>query len=590
MAITHPFSNAKLWGLGAIALLISALPISAAMAQSEENGDRVPYRLLIPLLQPLPLLGEAAQLQVGAELPALPIDLPIPQFGVLQWSLINRPQYFTLLFEVSQSRSQTESTYLEHLQAAGWRLWSREQFFSTSRLGSSNRGRAFLTARDRSSDDPPSEPLILCKQDDDARITLGLLQTAPDRTKLQIDLVAGQAHSICDPQTSTFLEPFSELALSPPTDAQVDLIGGGSSINYAENIQTPLSLEALANHYAAQMRQQGWHMQSNSGSDLLQWSVWSRNDSPDPPQQVTGYLFATEKSNQYIGAFRAQSRPWQTSLLAFPTFAVQPGELPKVTALQILRDRWGPYQLWLEQLPPLLSDEIRIPSETTLLGGASTADTGTAILETSLHPQTIRTFYREFLTTAGWRTSEIVSSSHDSVFEASGFYPNSIYDVFCQPEEGAEIVLSALPRPNDLTTIRFMLHPSREFSPCQIDREADTTERDFWSNIPLPYLQIPPATIVLPDSSTYRGNYISAAIHLQTQLTFQDLANHYAKQMRQAGWTQRTATLAEGSSVSLWRIETDTGHVWQGLLSFIAQSEPGYWAGSFTAVSNEQED
>ncbi|MCG8366438.1 MAG: hypothetical protein MJA27_24275 [Pseudanabaenales cyanobacterium] len=29
MAITHPFSNAKLWGLGAIALLISTLPISA---------------------------------------------------------------------------------------------------------------------------------------------------------------------------------------------------------------------------------------------------------------------------------------------------------------------------------------------------------------------------------------------------------------------------------------------------------------------------------------------------------------------------------------------------------------------------------
>ena len=191
-----------------------------------------------------------------------------------------------------------------------------------------------------------------------------------------------------------------------------------------------------------------------------------------PLRPVIVYLFSTERSNQYIGAFRAQRRPWQTSLLAFPTFAVQPGELPQATALQILRDRWGPQQLWLEQLPPLLSAEIKIPPETTLLGGASTADTGTAILETSLHPQTIRTFYRDFLTTTGWLVYERMSLADGFAFEASASYSNSIYDVFCQPEEGAEIVLSVLPRPNDLTTIRLMRHRSRESSPCQVDREG----------------------------------------------------------------------------------------------------------------------
>lgn len=607
MAMINLFSNAKFWRLGAIALHIFTLPIPA-MAQSEDNRDSVPYRLLVPLLQPLPLPGEAAQLQVGAELPALPIDLPTPQAGVLQWSLINRPQYFTLVFEVPQGRSQSEATYLEQLQASGWRPWSIEQLYPESSLPSDEFDTQPSSAQpndvERSapivleshivlesrigSQEPQIEPLVFCNQDSDARITLGLFQTAPDRTKLQIDLTVEQSDSICNLQSSSFSEPFPELALPPPTDAQIDLIDGGSSINYAVNIQIPLSLEALADHYAAQMRQQGWNLQTSGGNDLLQWSVWSRTDSPDSPQQATVYLFATEKSNQYIGAFRAPRRPWQTSLLAFPTFAVQPGELPKATALQILRDRWGPYQLWLEQLPPLLSDEITIPSETTLLGGASAADTGTAILETSLHPQTIRTFYREFLTTAGWLVYERVSPSDGFAFEASASYPYSLYDVFCQPDEGAEILLSALPRPNGLTTIRLMLHPSREFSPCQVDREAYGSNRDFWANIPLPNLQIPPETTVLLDSSDSRRNYISSAIHLQTQLTVQDLANHYAEQMRQAGWTQRTVNHSDGASVSLWRIETDTDNLWQGVLSFIAQSEPGYWAGSFIAVSDEQ--
>ena len=231
MAIINPFSNAKFWGLGAIALLISTLPIPA-MAQSEDNSDSVPYRLLIPLLQPVPLLGEVTQLRVGAEMPELPIDLPTPQSGVLQWSLINRPQHFTLLFEVAQERSQTEATYLEHLQAAGWRPWSIEQLYLESSLQSDEfdtqpsstqpndversasivlESNIVLESR-IGSQEPQVEPLVFCNQDSDARITLGLLQTAPDRTKLQIDLVAGQSPSICDRQRPTFPEPFSELA------------------------------------------------------------------------------------------------------------------------------------------------------------------------------------------------------------------------------------------------------------------------------------------------------------------------------------------------------------------------------------------
>ena len=575
-AIINLFLNAKFWGLGALALLLSTLPIPA-MAQSRDNSDSIPYRLLIPLLQPVPLPGEAAQLQVGGEWPELPIDLPPPPSGMLQWSLINRPQYFTLVFEVPQGRSQTESAYLEQLQATGWQAWSREEF---SPPVNSESGSVRVTAvygSDDGLDKPKSEPLIFCKQGSNAQLLLHSFPLDSDSTKLQIHLIVGQAHSACDPQEPTVPEPFPDLVLPPPTGTQIDFIHSGGSSDYSEyqvKIQTPLTLEALANHYAAQMRQQGWDRQIKSGNDLLQGGVWSRSDSPNSSQQAAIHLFATEQSNQYIGAFKAQRNPWQAGLLFFSAFNIQAGELPKAAAVQVLRDKGlfvasEPYQLWLEQLPSLF-DQLPIPSETTILGGISTADTGTAILETSLHPQTVRTFYRESLTAAGWQVPEKWIPFPGFAFEASSFH-RLLPNVLCQPVEGIEIMLQSLPRPNDLTTLRLSLYPSGELSPCRVDREAySIPSRDFLANIPIPNLQPPPETTVIPDGGGSGGNHISATVYLQTRLTAEALAQHYAEQMRQAGWTQRTATQSDGESVSLWRIETDTGNVWQGLLSFIA--------------------
>ena len=89
-------SNARVWGIGLIALLISTLTTPAIAKAADhpglENEDiAVPYRLLFPLLHRAPPQGKADPLQVDAELPELPIDLPMPPSGILQWSLIDNP-------------------------------------------------------------------------------------------------------------------------------------------------------------------------------------------------------------------------------------------------------------------------------------------------------------------------------------------------------------------------------------------------------------------------------------------------------------------------------------------------------------------
>ena len=191
---------------------------------------------------------------------------------------------------------------------------------------------------------------------------------------------------------------------------------------------------------------------------------------------------------------------------------------------------------------------------------------------------------------AGWQAREMGIPFRSSAFEPSSlnpFQPN----VFCQPEEGTQIMIETLPGPNDLTMIRLRLFTGEDRLACRADREADRIPNyNFWPNIPVPNLQAPSETTALISGGSRSINHISSPVYLQTRLTAKALASHYAEQMHQAGWTQRTATQSEGSSVSLWRIETDAGNVWEGLLSFIAQSEPGYWVGSFTAISDEQTD
>ena len=632
MAIINLFSNAKFWRLGAIALLISTLPIPA-MAEATDNSDSVPYRLLLPLLQTFSPPGQATQLLVGAELPELPIDLPTPQSGILKWSLINhpltpqsevlqcslfdQPQSFNLLFEIPQSRSQAEATYLAQLQASGWKTSSPEQL--PSELASdpsvpeytsvvSSVTRVVIGYHDYKADSPLPEPIVFYEQNGDAVLRPYFFQANSGATKLRLDLDMVQPYVDCDPTLPELFLPELFFESAPFDIDQIEWLGGRSGIKDSEvqlRIQTPLSLETQANQFVTLIEQQDWVLQTSSGNNLLRWSVWSSPNELDSSQQVMITWLKTANPNQYIVIFGAQELTWRADLLDSLDFDIPFGALPKATALQILRDRVSlsdnePYELWVGQLPTGLPAELQMPSEATLLGGAFDTKTATAILETSLNPQDVQTFYHELLTQAGWQASEMFNSA-PMYFSSLGFETSGIESlylsspkVFCQPEEGTEIALYTQLGPNNLTTIKLNYYPSGELSPCRVDRDFDSiTHHHFRADMrdaPVPRLRMPPETTVLQVGKDGGSAYFSSAIYLQTLLSAEALANHYAEQLHQSGWSQLTATQSDGSSVSLWRIETNTGSVWQGLLSLIAQPELGHWAGYFSAISAEQED
>ena len=628
MATITLFWNAKSWGIAAIALLLSPFPVPA-MAQTIGSSDRVPYRLLLPLLQTASPPGKTTQLQVGAEFPELPVALPIPQSGTLQWSLIDAPptpqskalqcnfsyppQSFTLLFEIPGARSPAETAYLAQLQDSGWQTSPPEQPplepapdtpepEAIDVEGIRNEGTLFIIGY-HDSDIPLSEPIGFYEPNGDAVLRPYFFQPNPGATKLRLDLEITQPNASCEPTFPELISPELFPESGPLGSDQIEVLGDRSGINNAEvqlSLQSPLSLETLANQFATLMSQQGWGLQTSSGNDRLQWSVWSLLNAPNSLQKVTITLVKTPSPNQYIGIFGIQALTWETDLLDFLAsldFDMPTGALPKATAMQILRDSVSlsdnePYELWVGQLPTGLPAELQTPSDATLLGGVFDSKTTTAILETSLHPQSVQTFYQELLTVAGWQVYErfnlAVRDSSNLGFETSDLGPLYLNPpVFCQKEEGTEIALYTQPGPDNLTTIKLKFYPSGELSPCRVDQDFDLIPHpDFRADLAdasVPRLQIPPETHVVQGGREGGRTYFSSAISLKTLLSGEALTHHYAEQLSQSGWTELMATQADGSSVSLWQIESDTGSVWQGVFSLIAQPAPGYWTGSFSA-------
>lgn len=607
MLLLSLLSRAKVIGIAAIALLILALSFltrsQATDGLATEHEDNVPYRLLLELLQPVRLLSEDPQLVVGSELPALLIEIPIPQSGQLQWSLINHPRDFTHLFEIPKSRDQAEAVYLEQLKASGWQRWSLEALYPgmVQQSDETDLESGVILHSDVSttivvvtgtnedgSSERITEPFIFCNQNSNANIILGFQEISPKKTKLQIK--ARELLFPCNAHQRRFRERIPKIVLAPPISTHVTSISSGSSDRGSEElvkIQTSLPLSRVADHYATQMRQQGWALQASNGDELLQWSIWTRTDDSGSAQQGIIYLFATEQPNQYLGEFKARKSPESFDLFANPP-SPQPGTLPKATALQILRDSWQipdsePYELWLGQLPSVMSAVVSVPTEVAILGGTSRTDTGVAILETYLPFKTVQTFYRNSFTEAGWHIPEDRSAPDNAVFEASVF-PTGFSEVFCNEEEGKQITLNLRPRQNSLMKVQLTLSRSGEYSPCRVEPDDYLLENpDAPETAPFPYLPAPPETSLLIGGGVYGGSDFSSMAYLQSKLTIEALTNHYTEQLCQAGWTQRTVTTSDGSFASLWRFENDAGNVWQGMLSLIAQPEPGQWAGYFSA-------
>mgnify|MGYP001797831265 FL=1 len=218
------------------------------VANAQQNQD-VPYRLLIPLLQPFSRPGITTLQHVGSDVPDLPIELPLPVSGVYRWAM-STDYYHLLFFEVAGEHSQTETQYLELLQQSGWERWIPPEPEASEESNTELNSEGAILIGPSISFGGPSEPQPelqpFCRQDDNIPLFFSTSQSTLNTTKLSVSIISEEFGSLLcgfnvderfEPEptlsnASDFAERIQELLLTPPEDTQIELLDNNIDTDY----------------------------------------------------------------------------------------------------------------------------------------------------------------------------------------------------------------------------------------------------------------------------------------------------------------------------------------------------------------------
>jgi hypothetical protein len=218
-------------------------------------------------------------------------------------------------------------------------------------------------------------------------------------------------------------------------------------------------------------------------------------------------------------------------------------------------------ELIIGKLPDNLFIQIPQPSKSQILG---TMIRGKSSYQIELNaPQSateVKSFYQTQLTAAGWKNSQIISPPKPA-FVTSENQSNENLG-FCNSEKGALVHLKFNQYEDNSTEISLFLNQVKQpnFSCPQ-------------SNIGLPFAHIPslkpPAnTKVTPrltgNISPQTSNSVAT---LESNLTIEQLNQHYMNQMQQAGWTKTGDTKNAQTIFSIWGFKDQENRIWQGVMS-----------------------
>ena len=556
----------------------------------------VPFRLLVPLLQPYPQPGNVTRFQIGPNLPNLPTEVPVPKAAILKWSLATLPQHCQLQFKTS--REWAADSYIEQLRSAGWQQWRRKEDRSAIVPQGSSISRSFGTAKtsggiklrvqsDVCLPSTPTEPQLFRRHGTRTQLVVDSFQPRPGITYITVHVIANLLNSSFAPSNylPLRLQPVLSLASQPAASTRRQNDNRTSRVQML--LRSVLELSDLATYHATQMQQQGWTPQTHLGNENLQSSLWSRTKD-GISQQATVTLFKHVSIGWTVLVLESQvERPSPT----LPS-TVQPGAIPFETALNILRTEQRiaeneRYDLWVNQLPPALPKGLSMPYGAIPLGGLSTKRANMAVLALPLSPDEIRQFYAAALAKSDWYTP--TTGFPRTVFDSSAADANQP-ETYCHPKTGQEIVLTTRPGPDDTTLTHFRHQTSEAFSPCQanLSEIARRLERHYqrWQDIPVPTLSEPPESRVQRSNSGTGNDNFYAEDYIRSPLTSTQLATHYIEQMRQSGWHLVSQGQTNKMAVSLWQMTTAAGQDWQGILKITAQFQPSDWHASFTATTD----
>lgn len=210
-------------------------------------------------------------------------------------------------------------------------------------------------------------------------------------------------------------------------------------------------------------------------------------------------------------------------------------------------------------LPDDLPIDLPLPDGSRVVGSTvRTAEYGgiEVILDIPMAPDAVQVFYQERLLRAGW---ELAPQPPYSGGFASEPWPSA---TFCLNQDEAQIYLSVREVPDQPTDVRVNIQSTVQYSACDPQAFGPSDEGSSM----IPQLTTPGGTVIESSSGSGGSGTADASATLRTELSPPDLAEHYAEQLRQAGWTQIYQQLAQELGWSTWSITDEQGQPWAGLL------------------------
>jgi hypothetical protein len=191
------------------------------------------------------------------------------------------------------------------------------------------------------------------------------------------------------------------------------------------------------------------------------------------------------------------------------------------------------------------------------------------VLESDLSPQEVLDFYRARLAALGWQEPEEIQSRQEGGFLHSNFGTDT-NSIFCQQSSGAGLTLQTLPLEGTTTTVRLNISLERERNPCS---NLNMRQRHHRMYEMIPSLTPPAGAQQQGGGGGSGSGEAHTTATLKTDLALNVLAQHYADQLSQAGWTKTDAGTSGPTAWHTWHFTSEDQESWSGM--FFILKTPG---------------
>ncbi len=243
-------------------------------------------------------------------------------------------------------------------------------------------------------------------------------------------------------------------------------------------------------------------------------------------------------------------------------------------ALHLLAPSFDPQarqpQLLAGRLPASLPFDLPLPNGYQVVGSfVRNPEDIQIVLDTDQSPAEVIAFYRERMQAAGWSEPDFQQRQRqrESGFVHT-FHRPTLFTTLCKGLHGPALMVSAFERQDEggRTEVRLNIDTRSRNSPC---RQSSEIFMDVGALIPP--LEPPPGGRQWGGGGGSNSESASTAATLEVggDIALPSLANHYARQLEQAGW-QRTG---EGSSEPMawhtWEFRDKENDRWSGVFALL---------------------